>query len=619
MQPPPPTASRGVAPPQSVEDGLPTPQRYWAMLAVGLAITMSVLDSSIANIALPTIAGDMSASPATAIWIVNAYQLAITISLLPLASLGEIYEYRRVYRVGLAVFTAASLACALSHSIVELTAARILQGFGAAGIMGVNTALVRFIYPRAKLGHAIGINAVTVSVGAAVGPTVAAMILSVASWQWLFAINVPIGVFALLLTRALPATPRRRHRFDLIGAALNAGAFGLTITAIDGIGHHQPIGAIAAEAVGAAAIGVALVWRESHQAWPMLPVDLMRIREFSLSVATSVCSFVAQMMAYVALPFYLQTNLGRSAVETGLLMTPWPLMTAVVAPLAGWLADRHPAGILGGIGLAVFGAGVGLLALLPADPAAADIAWRMALCGAGFGLFQSPNNRAIINAAPRERSGGASGMLGTARLFGQTTGAALVALIFGLSAGTTTALAIASGIALVAALVSSLRLFGERKPAVAVETPRRAERLPEDTSGPALAERTMPELRISALKVCDFIEVAREVAGQVPPTTGDRTTSGDDSPLMTIEDNPGTDSRREQMQEFIAGLNIAEQVDLLALIFIGRGDFDITEWNDAVREAGDRIADRDPDYMIGDAALPAYLGDGLNAFDITCD
>jgi MFS transporter, DHA2 family, multidrug resistance protein len=444
------------------EDGLPLPQRRWAMLTVILAITMSVLDSSIANVALPTIAGDMSASPATAIWIVNAYQLAITITLLPLASLGEIYEYRRVYRVGLAVFTAASLACALSHSIIELTAARVLQGLGAAGILSVNTALVRFIYPRTQLGHAIAINAVTVSIGAAIGPTVAASILSVGSWEWLFAINVPIGLVALIGAKSLPVTSRARHRFDYVAALLNAATFALMIAAIDGVGHHQPITFVCAEAGGALAIGAVLVWRESHQAWPMLPIDLMHIRVFSLSVATSICSFIAQMMAYVALPFYLQSELGRSAVQTGLLMTPWPMMTALVAPIAGRLADRHPAGILGGVGLAVFGTGVGLLALLPHDPGVADIIWRMALCGAGFGLFQSPNNRAIIDAAPPERSGGASGMLGTARLLGQTTGAALVALAFGLlgKAGTTTALGFASGIALVAALVSCLRLVG---------------------------------------------------------------------------------------------------------------------------------------------------------------
>ena len=446
--------------PHNLDDGLPWPQRLWAILTVGLAITISVLDSSIANVALPTIAGDMSASPATAIWIVNAYQLTIVMTLLPLASLGDIHEYRRVYRIGLVLFTLASLACALSHSIIELTAARVLQGLGAAGIMSVNAALMRFIYPRAQLGRAIGINAVTVSVAAAVGPTVASAILSVASWPWLFAINVPIGLVALFGIGALPVTPRGKHRFDAIGALLSAATFGLVITTIDGIGHHQPLALIALEGIATLVIGTVMVFRETHRAWPLLPVDLMRVRLFSLSVATSVCSFVAQMMSYVSLPFFLQHGLGRSAVEIGLLMTPWPLMTAVTAPVAGRLADRHSAGILGGIGLAVFGVGIALLAALPSDASAANIVWRMAVCGFGFGLFQTPNNRAIINAAPRERSGGASGMLGTARLLGQTVGAAVVALIFGLTgqAGNVMALSIAACIALIAAVVSCTRL-----------------------------------------------------------------------------------------------------------------------------------------------------------------
>jgi MFS transporter, DHA2 family, multidrug resistance protein len=166
----------------------------------------------------------------------------------------------------------------------------------------------------------------------------------------------------------------------------------------------------------------------------------------------------------VSLPFFMEHSLGRSAVQTGLLMTPWPLMTAVLAPFAGRLADRYPAGVLGAIGLAVFSTGLASLALLPSHPSAANIVWRMAMCGMGFGLFQSPNNRAIINAAPRERSGGASGMLGTGRLLGQTVGAALVALIFGLTnqAGNGIALSIASGIALVAAVVSCVRLVEPR-------------------------------------------------------------------------------------------------------------------------------------------------------------
>ncbi len=339
--------------------------------------------------------------------------------------------------------------------------ARILQGCGAAGIVCVNTALVRFIWPRARLGTGIGLNAVVIAVSAALGPTVAAAILAVAHWQWLFLINVPVGIVALVAARALPRSPRAAHRFDWISAILNAMTFGLLIVGIDGVGHDEGAAAIVGALVAAVVAGFFLVWRQLSQAWPLLPVDLMRIPLFAMSVATSVCSFIAQMMAYVSLPFFLQNALGRSEVETGLLLTPWPLMTAVVAPIAGRLADRYPASILGGIGLTIFAVGLVLLGTMPLQPGTVDIVWRMAICGGGFGLFQSPNSRAIVAAAPRRRSGGASGMMGTARLLGQTTGTALVALFFGLfpQNGTTIALLVGAGIAVIAACVSCLRLL----------------------------------------------------------------------------------------------------------------------------------------------------------------
>ncbi|MGP1677543.1 MAG: MFS transporter [Burkholderiales bacterium] len=435
------------------------------MLVIALTIMMAVLDSSIANVALPTIAKGMHATPADSIWVVNAYQLVITILMLPLASLGEIVGYRRVYRVGIVLFTLASLGCALSDSLVTLSAARVVQGIGAAGIMSVNAALVRFIYPSRLLGRGIGIIALVVAVSAAAGPTVAAAILSIASWPWLFAVNVPIGIATLALARMLPRTPRSGRRFDIPSALLNALFFGLLIISIDSIGHGgRPLYAVLAF-LGAGLSCVALVRRQLPQASPLLPVDLLRIPMFALSIATSVCSFAAQMLAYVSIPFYFQNLLGRSDVATGLLMTPWPLAAAVVAPIAGRLADRHSAGILGGLGLVIFAAGLGLLALLPAASRDADIVWRMALCGAGFGLFQSPNNRVIMTSAPRERSGGASGMLGTARLLGQTIGAALVALMFSLFGGRANvwALGLAAGIALLAAAVSYSRLAGSSR------------------------------------------------------------------------------------------------------------------------------------------------------------
>jgi DHA2 family multidrug resistance protein-like MFS transporter len=443
------------------EDGLPLPQRYWAILTIVLGVIMAVIDGAIANVALPTIAQDLNASPSFSIWIVNGYQLAITISLLPLAALGEIIGYRRVYLAGLAMFTVASLLCALSHTLVLLTAARIVQGFGAAGIMSVNAALVRFTYPRNQLGHGIGINALVVAVSAAVGPTLAAGILSVGTWPWLFAVNIPIGLVAVMVgRRALPHTPRALHPFDWRGAILSALTFGLGIAAIDSAGHGEAFVLYLSEFAAAGIACLILVRREVHSTSPMLPVDLLRIPIFALSVCTSVASFCAQMLAFVALPFYLQDRFGYSAVQIGLLITPWPIAVGFSAPIAGWLAERHPAGLLGGIGLLVFGGGLAALALLPAHPMLIDIVWRMALAGAGFGLFQSPNNRTMIAAAPRERSGGASGMLGTSRLLGQTIGAALVAMLLARDPvnGTRIALAVGVGFALAGAALSALRL-----------------------------------------------------------------------------------------------------------------------------------------------------------------
>ncbi|KVN11116.1 MULTISPECIES: MFS transporter [unclassified Burkholderia] len=449
----------------NADSGLPFPQRYWAIVCVALGITLAVLDGAIANVALPTIARDLRASDAASIWIVNAYQLAVTISLLPLASLGDRIGYRRVYIAGLALFTAASLGCALSSSLPALATLRVIQGFGAAGIMSVNTALVRMIYPSSQLGRGVAINAMVVALSSAVGPTVASAVLAVAPWPWLFAINVPIGIAAVYGSlRALPVNPGRDAPYDFVSAVMNACVFGLLIVSVDGLGYGENRANVAVTALAAAVIGYFFVKRQLTQPAPLLPVDLLRIPIFALSIGTSVASFTSQMLAFVALPFWLQNTLGFSQVQTGLYMTPWPLVIVVAAPLAGMLSDRYSAGALGGIGLVLFASGLLTLATIGAHPAPVDIVWRMALCGAGFGLFQSPNNRAILSSAPRERAGGASGMLGTARLTGQTLGAALVALIFGVAPqhGPTIALYTATAFAAVAAAVSLLRLRARR-------------------------------------------------------------------------------------------------------------------------------------------------------------
>ena len=452
----------GDAPLPTPHDGLPAGTRFWAIMTTVVGVGMASLDTSIANTALPSIAVDLHATPGGSIWVVNAYQLALVATLLPFGALGEIVGYRRVYAVGLAVFTVASLACALSWSLPTLTAARVLQGLGASGMMSVNTALVRFIYPRRMLGRGVGVNAMVVAVSTALGPTAAAGILSVADWPLLFAVNVPLGIGAVALAlRVLPETPRARHRFDWPSGVLNAAAFGLLIFGVGEVAHSASRMLVLLVLAGAALAGAALVRRQRGFAAPMLPLDLYRRPIFALSSLTSVCSFAAQGLAFVSLPFLFQTVMGHSAVETGLLLTPWPVMTALAAPLAGPLSDRYPPAILGGAGLAVLCAGLALLAALPPDPAVPQIVWRMMLCGGGFGFFQSPNLKAIMSSAPPERSGGASGTVATSRLLGQSTGAALVALCFGIAGdgGPALALALAAGFAGLASGVSLLRLM----------------------------------------------------------------------------------------------------------------------------------------------------------------
>jgi DHA2 family multidrug resistance protein-like MFS transporter len=451
-----------ITPPHAGEasDGLPNPQRLLAFTTLAMAISMAVLDGTIVTVALPTMARQFAVAPENAIWIVNAFQLAVTVSLLPLAALGDILGYRRVYWWGLALFTVASLACALAPTFAVLTFARVVQGLGAAGIMSVNIALIRFIYPHARLGQGVGNIALVVAVCSAGSPSVAAAILSVASWHWLFLINVPIGVVALIMAaRTLPATPRAAGHLDLLSVLLNALTFGLVIAGVNGIGQGgTPTLALIEIAVGVA-FGVALVWRQLKLPAPLLPVDLLRRPVFALSLATSIASFGAQALAIVSLPFYFEDRLGHSASTSGLLLTPWPLATALIAPIAGRLADRFIPGLLGSIGLLVMGGGLVLVALGIGDSTPVSLAWRLAICGLGFGFFQSPNNRVIIGSAPRERSGGAAGLQSSGRLIGQSFGTALVAVALGQAPRHATEIALwgAAALTLAGAITSGLR------------------------------------------------------------------------------------------------------------------------------------------------------------------
>src|SRR6478609_6956413 len=297
--------------------GLPQPQRRHAMVVVILGIAVAVLDGTIVNLALPGIARELQADPAHAIWVVNAYQIATLVMLLPLASLGDRIGYRRVYLTGMALFAAASLIATLSHSLGMLIAGRALQGLGAAGIMSVNAALVRLIFPKAQLGRGMAINSMVVATASVAGPSVAAGILSIASWPWLFALNVPLGVLVLVLgLRSLPFNEANASgvRFSVLDVALNVAMFALIFIGADRLGVRGEVGQGASPGawallLGGVAVGFVFLRREA-QALPLFPVDLLRIPVFALSMGTSVGAFCAQMLSFIALPFLLLDTYG---------------------------------------------------------------------------------------------------------------------------------------------------------------------------------------------------------------------------------------------------------------------------------------------------------------------
>ncbi|RYJ03602.1 MAG: MFS transporter [Acetobacteraceae bacterium] len=436
-------------------DGLPEPRRSFAIGAILVSIVITVLDTAMINVALPAIGRDLGVDPASVIWLTNGYQVVVVATLISFASLAEILGFRRVFLAGMVLYVTASLGCALAPSFPLLVVARVVQGLGASAVMALTAGLVRYTYPSRQLGRAIGVNAMTVAISAAAGPSIGSAILALGPWPWLFAVNVPLGLAGIVIGYyTLPQTPRARRRFDWTAAVLAAVAFGMIFLGMDLVLSAPAAGALGL-GIGLAA-AVALVRRDLATPTPLLPLDLLRLPAVGVAVAASVCCFTAWSLSFVSLPFHFIAN-GHGQVETGLLMTPWPLALAAAAPLAGRLSDRMPTAFLCMLGGSTLSLALLGLVLLPGDSPMPVLALVVGLAGAGFGFFMTPNNRTMLSAAPMARSGGAGGMQATARLTGQTLGTTLVAIAFQLGGGPKLALAAGVGFALAAAGFSLVR------------------------------------------------------------------------------------------------------------------------------------------------------------------
>lgn len=433
-------------------------QRVFAVAAVLAAMALVVIDAALINVSLPTIAAELNVTPSVSVRVVTAYQMALVMALLPCGALGEILGCRRVFSTGLVLFIASSALAAVAPSFTWLLAARFMQGLGGAAIMALGVALLRQALPPSRMGVAIGWNALTVALCSAAGPTLGALILSLTSWHNLFLFHLPLGVFALFASRALPRVRGTGGRPNLVSIIVCALGFGSLIIGIGSLSTGAPITALLIPM--SAFCFALLVRRELPKRAPLVPLDLLRGRTFRTSVTASIFCFAGQTAGMLALPFYLQQGMGQTPLMTGLYMTPWPLAVAVAAMMSGRIAHRVPLAVLCAAGSGLLAFGLAATAALPLNPHPMSLVALTIVCGLGFGLFQVPNNRNLFLTASPARSAAAGGMQGTARLMGQTFGALMMSLVFAWMphlSGPRIGMAVGASCALAAALISALQ------------------------------------------------------------------------------------------------------------------------------------------------------------------
>lgn len=442
------------------DHGLVGRQRRLATLVVVLATLMAVLDLGIVNIALPALANGLGVPGSQAVWIATAYQLVCAASLLSFAALSRLVGQWRVLTSGLVLYTLGALGASLSISLEPLLFWRVVQGLGGAAILSLGPSLYRSIFPRRLLGSAIGLNAMVVAFALASGPTMGGLVLSIANWPWVFAVNVPVGMVAIFLAwRTLPTEAWRGGGFDWPGALLSVLMMGGGVLAMERLGHGGSHLLIVGFAVlGLLAFG-GFIWWQRRASVPLVPLSLFDEPRFASAALVTVLAFTAQGAAFVALPFLYQSVMNLSPLQAALLFTPWPLALLVSGPIAGRLADKHDPALLAAVGLTLFLAGLVGLGWLSTKTSVFSLLLPSLVCGLGYGFFQAPNNREIMGSAPLALSASASGVLASLRTFGQCLGSAVVALVMALRFGSVAmALWVATGVALIALMVSAFRL-----------------------------------------------------------------------------------------------------------------------------------------------------------------
>lgn len=438
-------------------EDLPIRRRVVAVAAMSIGSLMLMIDASIASVVLPTIASELGVEGASTMLVVTVYQLTLAMTLLPLAAIGDRLGYRRLYQAGFVLHTVAAILCLFVNSLPALILVRGLQSLGAATALAVAVAMLRTIYPPHRLGAGLALNTIFNATGTALAPVLGGLVISFANWQWAFAAVAPLTLISLALSRALPTPELRKHRFDLKGALLCALTFGLLIGGLEGAIHTSYLGlSLSALVLGCAAAWV-LVRHEKSEPKPVLPVDLLATRALGLATLATFVGTTASMVVILYLPFRLQYGYGFSAGEIGGMMTAYALASVMFSPLAGVLSDRVHVPLLCTAGSLVGALGMLSVAWLPEQPGYFDIAWRLWLCGVGFGFFFSPNARYLVGSAPRDRVAAAGSVFTTSRMLAMAISATLVASLLAMDLGNGPAPAlVGAGLALLTAVLSAI-------------------------------------------------------------------------------------------------------------------------------------------------------------------
>lgn len=407
-------------------------RKWYVMLSIAMGIFLATIDGSIVNVALPTLTTELGADFSAVQWVVLAYLLTVTTLLAVVGRLADMYGRKILYNSGFVVFTVGSLLCGLAPTVGWLIAARVLQGVGGALILALGMAIITDAFPPAERGRALGIAGSIVSVGIVLGPTLGGLIIENLSWHWIFFVNVPIGILGTYLAwRHIPRSrPPGGQQFDLAGAAtlcvfLLALLLGLTTGQRQGFTSPEAIGLY----VLAAFFLVTFIILELRHPQPIIAPSLFRSSLFRVNIATGFLVFIA-LGLNALIPFYLELGLGYGVQQVGFLLAVVPIALGITAPISGALSDRVGSRPISAAGLAVTVIAYLLLSTLSVDTTAVGFMLRFLPLGIGVGLFQSPNNSAIMGNVPRDKLGVASSLLAITRSLGQTVGFSVLGAVW---------------------------------------------------------------------------------------------------------------------------------------------------------------------------------------------